>query len=583
MTTNKLSRPRFQHYLRSGLFTAAILLSAGYTANAQSLTWDPIGTPATGSQASGTWSPSGTGASNWSNGTVDQTWLDGDAAVFGPTGAVGTATVAVGGTVTSTGINFTATGYTLTGGTVLFQPGNDGISINLATSGLNEEIDSNIGLTLTPGGDLKGVVATGSTLTLTGGINNSLAQTGKALSFGGGGTVILTSAPSNTTAFSTSYNVGGGLFLGSGAVIQQGNTIVVNGNDGTGAINANLGQGDGVPGGSGSYTVNSAGALLNGYNVNVGQGNNYLLDVESGVAEVGSSLGIGTDDNTSRTTAITDTLKVGGTGQLASNATINIIANKGTAQIAVLQIDGGVTVASQGIVVGGSTGDATSSATLNVTGGKLFVGNGGITSSGAAAKAVNFSGGTIGATADWSSSLNITLANKTTFQTSDTGATINAPGAPTNIYTYNATGAAHNITLNGVLSGTGGLMVTGPGILALSGANTYSGNTEVASGADLNLLSNLSLAFNSTLTLDDASNSFVDLNFTGADTIAGLTIGGVVFGPGTYDAGDFTSGIIDGAGSLIVTGAVPEPTTWVMMLSGLILLIGVRRVRSKGC
>jgi hypothetical protein len=278
---------------------------------------------------------------------------------------------------------------------------------------------------------------------------------------------------------------------------------------------------------------------------------------------------------------ITDEMKVGGAGKLASNAAINILSDNGTAQNAVLEIDGGVTVANKGIVVGGSDGAAGSTATLNVTGGELFVGTAGITTgSGAAATAINLSGGIIGATGDWNSSLGFNLTNTTTFQTSDAGATINA--GPTNVYTYNGNGTPYTITLDGNLCGNGGLLVTGPGQLALGGSDTYSGNTEVASGADLDLTSNFSLALNSTLIVDVSSTSRVDLNFAGSDKIEGLTIDGTALASGTYNASDVSSGVFDGVGSLIVTpNSVPEPTAMAMAISGLVFLAGIRHIRSK--
>ena len=57
----------------------AILLVGGHNLHAQTLTWDPAQN-GTGSYGSDTWDPSGTGATDWSNGTSDVTWLDGDAA-----------------------------------------------------------------------------------------------------------------------------------------------------------------------------------------------------------------------------------------------------------------------------------------------------------------------------------------------------------------------------------------------------------------------------------------------------------------------------------------------------------------------
>jgi autotransporter-associated beta strand protein len=70
--------------------------------------------------------------------------------------------------------------------------------------------------------------------------------------------------------------------------------------------------------------------------------------------------------------------------------------------------------------------------------------------------------------------------------------TIIATAATAGAHTYNltggnatieVTGAAATLTLAGVMSGAGGLTIKGPGILTLSGANTYTGPTNILSGA----------------------------------------------------------------------------------------------------
>ena len=48
------------------------------------------------------------------------------------------------------------------------------------------------------------------------------------------------------------------------------------------------------------------------------------------------------------------------------------------------------------------------------------------------------------------------------------------------------------VTLSGILGGTGGLTMTGPGVLKLNAANTYSGNTFI-SGGTLGLVNSLAL------------------------------------------------------------------------------------------
>lgn len=141
---------------------------------------------------------------------------------------------------------------------------------------------------------------------------------------------------------------------------------------------------------------------------------------------------------------------------------------------AIFNMSGG-TVSAKGITIGESapfTGNATNQ--INITGGTVYLDAANIsilTSTGSAGTnyACNLSGGTIGATANWSPAcsvpINLTNVNgNITFQTAE------------------ANGTAHNISLSGTLTGVGGLNETGSGVLTLSGTNTYSGATVVSNG-----------------------------------------------------------------------------------------------------
>ncbi|MBK1816624.1 immunoglobulin domain-containing protein [Luteolibacter yonseiensis] len=105
-----------------------------------------------------------------------------------------------------------------------------------------------------------------------------------------------------------------------------------------------------------------------------------------------------------------------------------------------------------GSVVTTGTGNYT------MTGGTLNVGSAGITSS-SNLYAISLAGGTIGAAANWTSALGITLAGPVTF---DSG--------------------VNKIVLDGAITGPGGLTKTGGGTLVLTGTNDYAGATTVSAG-----------------------------------------------------------------------------------------------------
>ena len=99
----------------------------------------------------------------------------------------------------------------------------------------------------------------------------------------------------------------------------------------------------------------------------------------------------------------------------------------------------------------------------------------------------------------------------------------------------------------------GGLQKLGDGILTLLQASTYTGDTTVNAGV-LEILHDY---------LDDASSvsvlsgAMMDLDFTGTDDIAGLTLGGVPQAPGLYNS-DTAGAYFTGRGSLrVVGGSVP--------------------------
>ena len=186
---------------------------------------------------------------------------------------------------------------------------------------------------------------------------------------------------------------------------------------------------------------------------------------------------------------------------------------------------------------------------VNLTGGRINLGKWGMRTSGTT-YAVNLGGGTMGASADWSSSLNMSLTGtggNVVFNTLDSVDAI----------------SARTITLTGVLSGTGGLTKTEAGTLVLSGANTYNGATAIDRGKlHLGTASASTVSVNSGGTLQAGSPTAAAFA-----TLPGLALnGGTAAFRGRFTAGD----------KLVVSGTdtftVPASTTISVVPAGDLLV-----------
>ncbi len=281
-----------------------------------------------------------------------------------------------------------------------------------------------------------------------------------------------------------------------GAVLNitgsYGDTFVIGRDGGSGTVNQNGGTLTYNPNGGGTIWLVASGssASRSAYNMNGG-----LLDLS------GNTLGI------------------------------SLGANGGTLVTGLVNQVSGVITNVYNLQVGYNVNGGTGHGIYNLTGGSIYIGASGVTTSGS--YEVNLGGGTVGAETSWSSSVNLNLTG------------INGP------VTFNPAG--NNITLSGVLSGAGGLAVTNSGTLELSGVNSYSGNTIVNTGSTLQLDqtgSNLG-------TFRLANNSTLNLNFSGNYVVAACYTNGVQLPVGTYNSGNLP-GFINASypGNLVVSSSI---------------------------
>ncbi|MGV3531762.1 MAG: beta strand repeat-containing protein, partial [Chthoniobacteraceae bacterium] len=195
---------------------------------------------------------------------------------------------------------------------------------------------------------------------------------------------------------------------------------------------------------------------------------------------------------------------------LSKSATIG--ANTNTANNARITFSGGVSTVEkftmgfdETVAANGSNGRAR----IDLTGGTLYIGSGGIVKNGTPTTSVNLDSGVLGAKADWASAVGVTMGS-----------------AATNNVTIKAADeadVAHNITINGPVGGAGGFTKTGGGALILAGdtaaytggdvgVTVSEGTLQIGSGGTTGnlgtapILNNATLAFNRSNTLTFGNN-----------------------------------------------------------------------------
>ncbi len=371
-------------------------------------------------------------------------------------------------------------------------------NISGATNGIT--VDGNVTLSGNISGATNGLTVNGS-VTL-GGTNTYAGNTtilGGSLTVSGG----TINAPASTITVGNgsqgiSFNVTGGTVTANTLNVapvanSTGDNASITGSASANFANVNLGSGGNT---SGSFIINATGSVTLGTFVdykdlqgngpspsagfiisngtvaatsviiqNTGSGANMTLS--GGSLTIGNAASTGAFKIGNSTSTRGGWLTMSG-GSLTYFGTDGLLLNTASGGANGANISGPTAVATlTGVTLNQVNAAGATSWLVVSNGATLYLGGGGlIINQPGSTVFASFGNGTatVGAITNWSSIAPITLAGTTTFQAAD------------------AASVAHDISLGGVLSGTGGLVKTGAGALTLSGTSTYAGNTTVSAG-----------------------------------------------------------------------------------------------------
>jgi autotransporter-associated beta strand protein len=384
-----------------------------------------------------------------------------------------------------------------TGTLVLTRANNLSGALNVAGGTLRLEQDASFAASTV------NVAGGGTRLNIAGG---TFSATGTTTVTAGGGSALIFDDGTGTFATLATTNAAGGLIRINGGVVSATSVNLPRSNDN----NLNFGAGFVVAGGD--VTVNGI--------VGLGTANsNGVMSVEgTGNLVVNGPVRVGDLAGSTR----------GGIMRVINSATLvvtdtteGIILTRRQGNTSVANFDGGM--ATTELLSIGAAGVTAGSATVNVRGGSLYLGGSGLVRTGTPTTNINLQSGILGAKANWSTTVPLTLST----------------GGNIAIQAEDASGTPFDITLAGAIGGNGGFTKTGTGRLTLGAANTFGGAVNVNGGV-----------------LDVAGS-------IGAGTDLAVNTGGTLAGAGAVNR----SAVLNDGGTLTPGGAVPGS-----MLSGTTLL-----------
>ncbi|MGB8601770.1 MAG: autotransporter-associated beta strand repeat-containing protein, partial [Rhizomicrobium sp.] len=507
-------------------------------------------------------------------GTGGITISNGAAVYFGYSGYTSTSTYS-GATIIEDGTLFANTSGSLSANSVFTVA--RGSSLQLA-SGASNAIGSLYGA--------GSVTVTNSTLTVANGGIFSGVISGTGLLDAAGGTLILTGA--NTYTGDTVIDSGATLQIGNGGTtgsiignITDNGTLIFKRTDGL--------LYSSVISGSGGVTVESGDVYLTGTNTYTGTttinaGAYLIIGNGSTSATTGSIISDVVNNGTlefNRSDRLTYAGNISGSGDVSVSAGGSVI-------LAGSNSYSGNTYITNGTLIAGSANAISSSSIISISStgslnlnnynastpavfgfGTISLGSGTltITDSGSKDYAIYQYGGVISGTGG------VTLSAGTLYLTGEntyTGDTTIASGATLYIGAGGTTGSvagniadngallfdrSDDITYSGNISGSGTVSKWGDGVLTLSGSNSYSGNTNIATGT-LRLGSETALSAATVVTVYEIAT--LDLNGYNSTISSLIGTGSVTLGSATLTIanGGSYSGIISGTGSMTISGGV---------------------------